>query len=153
RERVLPGFLGRTGVRSMAPTFASLTQSAAGLVVIAVYAISGADPLVKLFYWFGTVGGFGGLLLITSTSISLIGVLSRHPAGETLWQRLIAPILASAGLVVIVYLILHNFAGLLGVDPASRLRYAFPALFAVLAVAGLVWALILRTGRPQVYAA
>ncbi|GIH16080.1 APC family permease [Rugosimonospora africana] len=153
RERVLPGFLGRTGVRSMAPTFASMTQSTAGLFFIAVYAISGADPVVKLFYWFGTVGGFGVLLLITGTSISVIGFLHRHPAGESVWQRLVAPMVASAGLVVIVYLILHNFAGLLSVDPTSRLRYAFPIVFAVFALAGLVWALILRRVRPRVYAA
>jgi amino acid transporter len=153
RERVLPAIFGRTGVRSMAPTFASLAQSAAGLVVIGVYAVSGADPVVKLFYWFGTVGGFGVLLLITGTSVSVIRFLTRHPRDENMWQRAVAPALASVGLVAIVYLILHNFAALLGVAPTSPLRYVFPMLFAALAVAGVAWALVLRGTRPQVYAA
>jgi amino acid transporter len=153
RERVLPGVLGRTGVRSMAPVYASLTQSAAGLLVIAGYAVTGTDPLVRLFFWGGTVGGFGVLLLITGTSIAVIGFLHRHPKGETAWQRVIAPVLASAGLVVVVYLILDNFSGLLGVAPTSSLRWALPAVFGLLAVAGLVWALILRGTRPQVYGA
>jgi hypothetical protein len=60
---------------------------------------------------------------------------------------------ASAGLVVVVYLILDNFSGLLGVAPTSPLRWALPAVFGLLAVAGLVRALILRGTRPQVYAA
>ncbi len=153
RERVLPGVLGRTGVRSMAPVYASLTQSAAGLLVIAAYAVTGADPLVKLFFWGGTVGGFGVLLLITGTSIAVIGFLHRHRQGETLWQRGIAPVLASAGLIVVVYLILDNFSGLLGVSPTSSLRWALPGVFGLFAVAGLVWALVLRSTRRQVYAA
>lgn len=152
RERVLPAFLGRTGVRSNAPKFASLLQSTIGLVLIALFAITHADPLVNMFFTLGTVGGFGVLLLITGTSFSIIGFLARNPEGETLWQRLIAPVLASIGLLIIVTLILLNFDLLLGA-PGTPLRFVFPIVFALLWIGGVVWALFLRNTRPGVYAA
>jgi amino acid transporter len=153
RERVLPAWLGRTSARSGAPKYASLTHSAVGLAVIAGYAISGADPLVTLFYRLGTTGGFGVLLLVTTTSVSVIGFFARRRGNATTWQRLIAPALASVGLAAIAYLILTNVGALLGVPPSSPLRWMFPTGYAVLAAAGSCWALHLRRNRPDVYAA
>ncbi|MBW6439557.1 hypothetical protein KZ829_38110 [Actinoplanes hulinensis] len=48
---------------------------------------------------------------------------------------------------------LDEFATLLGVDPTSSLRWQLPASYAVAAVAGMAWALILKNTRPQAYAA
>lgn len=92
RERVLPALFGRTAPRTGAPRAASIAQSVLGLVVIAVYAIAGWDPLVQLFYWGGTGGGFGVLLLITATSIAVIAFFARNPSGESGWHRMIAPV-------------------------------------------------------------
>ncbi|WP_329109095.1 APC family permease [Micromonospora sp. NBC_01699] len=152
RERVLPALFGRTAPRTGAPRAASIAQSVLGLIVIAVYAIAGWDPLVQLFYWGGTGGGFGVLLLITATSIAVIAFFARNPSGESGWHRLIAPGLATVALAVIVFIALDNFAILLGVAPDSTLRWALPAVYPVAALLGVIWALVLRARRPEVYA-
>ncbi|WP_326559630.1 APC family permease [Micromonospora sp. NBC_01796] len=152
RERVLPALFGRTAPRTGAPRAASIAQSVLGLVVIAVYAIAGWDPLVQLFYWGGTGGGFGVLLLITATSIAVIAFFARNPSGESGWHRMIAPGLATVALAAIVFIALDNFAILLGVAPDSVLRWALPAVYPVAAVLGVIWALVLRARRPEVYA-
>ncbi|HEX6472171.1 MAG TPA: APC family permease [Streptosporangiaceae bacterium] len=152
RERVLPAVFGRTSVRSGAPKAGSIAQSALGIVVIVVYAALGLDPLVQLFFYGGTFGGFGVLLLITTTSVSVIAFFARRPGGENVWRRVVAPALATVALVVIVYLAVANFATLLGVDKTSPLRWALPAAYIVAAAVGLVWAMALRAGQPDVYA-
>jgi len=152
REGVLPAAFGRTGPNSI-PKAASLAQSLTGLAVIVVYAAGGWQPMTDLFFWLGTTGGFGiVLLLLALTSVAVIAFFARDPRGETAWSRLIAPALAAVLLGGIVVLAVLHYATLLGVPPGSVAAWALPASYAAAAVAGLGWGLILRTHRPQVYA-
>ncbi|MFB9414982.1 APC family permease [Dactylosporangium matsuzakiense] len=162
RERVLPAALGRTAPRTFAPRNASLLLSAVTFAVIMTYALAGADPMVQLFYWLGTGGGFGILLLIVGTSLSVPCYFwqHRHTPRTTpgsgrisVWQAYIAPLAAAVMLGWIAWLIVEHFAGLLNVAPDSAMRWAFPAGYGLLAVAGGVWAFILYLHRPAVYAA
>jgi amino acid transporter len=153
RERVLPAFFGRTRARSGAPQAGSIAQTVIGLVVILAYAVFGWDPLVKLFFWLGTTGGLGILFLITATSLAVIFFFARDRLGESVWTRIVAPILALAGLGYVIYEALSNYASLLGVDPTSGLRWQLPLSYGVVAVLGLLWALVLRTSRPRDYEA
>jgi amino acid transporter len=151
REHVLPAALGRTGGNNI-PKAASLAQSATGLVVIAGYALAHADPMTGLFFDLGTAGGFGILVLLAVTAVAVIAFFARDPRGENLWRRLIAPALAAVLLGVIVVLAVLHYATLLGVPPGSPAAWALPASYAVVAVGGLGWALVLKSRRPQVYA-
>ncbi|SCG76250.1 APC family permease [Micromonospora inositola] len=152
RERVLPAVFGQTSPLTGAPRVASLAQSALGLVVIVLYAVAGWDPLVQLFFWGGTGGGFGVLLLIATTSVAVIAFFARTRTAETLWRRAIAPGLAAIALTAIIVVAVDNFAILLGVAPDSPLRWAIPAVYPVAALLGLLWGLVLRGRRPEVYA-
>jgi amino acid transporter len=143
REGVLPRVLASTS-RTGAPAAASLTQSVIGLAVIAVYAVMGWDPLTKLFFWLGTTGGFGILLLIALTSIAVIAFFIKQATDESLWHRLIAPLLAAVALLGMVWLVLHNYATLLGVPPGSAAARWLPATFAIVGVGGVLWGLWLR---------
>ncbi len=149
---MLPAIFGRTSVRSGAPKPGSIAQSVFGCAVIIMYAVLGLDPLVQLFFYGGTFGGFGVLLLISATSVSVIAFFARWPGGENAWRRIVAPAAACVALAVIVYLAVANFATLLGVDPTSPLRWMLPAAYVVAAAAGLGWALVLRATQPDVYA-
>jgi amino acid transporter len=151
RENVLPKKLGDTSQRTGAPKVGSLLQSLCGLAVIVVYAVAGWDPLVHLFFWGGTGGGFGVLLLIAVTALAVIAFFARQPSGESAWRRLVAPGLAAVALLVIVALALVNFDVLLGVDAHSRVRWIIPGTYLLVALAGVGWALLLRAGRPAVY--
>jgi amino acid transporter len=151
REGVLPRSFGRTVPGTGAPKNGSLAQSALGLVVIVLYAVMGWDPLVQLFFWGGTGGGLGVLLLITLTAIAVITYFARHPEGEDVWHRIGAPVLGAVLLLIMSYLALTNIATLLGVEPGSTPALAVPLSFVVVLVAGIAWALVLRSSRPQIY--
>ena len=82
RERVLPGALGQTSLSTGAPMIASIIQSVIGLAVIIWYAAADLDPVVQLFFYWGTGGAFGVLLLLTATSLAVIAFFARRPSGE-----------------------------------------------------------------------
>jgi amino acid transporter len=151
RENVLPAALGRTGGNNI-PKAASLAQSATGLAVIVAYALAGWQPMTQLFFWLGTTGGFGILILLALTAVAVIAFFARDPRGETAWPRLIAPALAAILLAGIVVLAVLHYDTLLGVPAGATAAWALPASYAVIAVTGLAWGLILKTRRPQVYA-
>ena len=151
RENVLPAALGRTGGNNV-PKTASLVQSATGLVVICVYAIAGWQPMSQLFFWLGTTGGFGILVLLALTAVAVIAFFGRDAYGESAWCRLIAPALAAVLLALIVVLAVLNYATLLGVSPTDPAAWEFPASYAVIAAIGLGWGMLLKVRRPQVYA-
>jgi amino acid transporter len=152
REGVLPRAFGRTVPGTGAPKNGSLVQSAFGLLVIVLYAVAGWDPLVQLFFWGGSGGGIGVLLLVTLTSVAVVGYFARNPEGEDAWHRVGAPVLGTILLVGMSYLAFSNISTLFGVEPGSTVTWAVPLTFGVLTVAGVIWALILRGSRPQVYA-
>jgi amino acid transporter len=152
RERVLPAVFGRTSRRSGSPKVASIVQSLIGLTVIVVYAVAGWDPLVQLFFWLGTSGGLGVLLLIAVTSVAVLGFFTRHRHGETLWRRIVAPSLATLALLVVVYLALSHFGTLLGVPDSHAMRWGVPGGYLAVALAGIGWGLVLKATRPDVYA-
>jgi amino acid transporter len=151
REGVLPRLFGRTVPGTGAPKNGSLAQSTVGLLVIALYAVMGWDPLVQLFFWGGTGGGLGVLLLITLTAFAVIGYFARNPQGEDVLHRIVAPVIAATLLVGVSYLAMDNIATLLGVAPGSKPAVVVPVSFAVLLAGGILWALYLRGTRPQVY--
>ena len=152
RENVLPAALGRTGGNNI-PRAASLAQSATGLCVIVAYALAGWPPMTGLFFWLGTTGGFGIVVLLAATAVAVIAFFARDPRGESAWRRLIAPALAAVLLGGIVVLAVLHYGTLLGVPAGSAAAWALPASYAVIAVLGLGWGLVLRARRPRVYAA
>jgi amino acid transporter len=153
REGVLPRGLGRTQPRTGAPIAASLFQTTLALIVIVVYAIGGWDPLTKLFFWFGTTGGFGILILLVGTSISVIKFFAKDHMGESIWSRLIAPALATIALAYVFWQTVIAFPTLLGVADNAPIAWILPSLYALVAVIGIVWALSLRSTQPTVYEA
>lgn len=152
RERVLPAALGRTSRRTGSPIMGSLVQTVTGLVIILLYALTGMDPIIQLFFWLSTTGGVGILFLLVLTAIGSVVFFTKTNNGETLWQRRIAPIIATVLLLVVTYFAVTNFAVLLGVPGNSPLTWAFPIGFVVIGLAGVVWGLVLRARQPEVYA-
>src|SRR5258708_35092286 len=99
RERVLPAVMGTTGKNGV-PRAASGVQSLLGLVAILLTWGLHWDPTGQLFFWGGTTGGFGILLLLAATSIAVVKYFLGAPDGETVWRRLVAPGVSAVLLVV-----------------------------------------------------
>ncbi|MFI7370931.1 APC family permease, partial [Actinoplanes sp. NPDC049668] len=179
RDGMLPAVFGRTSQRTKSPFAASLLQSAIGLIVILVYAITGLDPYTQLFFWITASAGLGVLTLMVLTSVAMLAYFARQrsrrrraentaelirgvpgPAGGTrttadqvgVWRGLICPAAATILLAVIWWQTIANFHLLLGVDPDNTLHWYFPASIAVFALLGVVVALVLKAVRPAAYA-
>lgn len=151
REGVLPRKLGLENPRTQQPQNASLVQSGLGLVVITLFAVLGLDPLVDLFYLFGTSGALGVLLLLAGTSIAVVVFFTRHPHRQSAWSGRIAPVISSLLLIVILGLAVVNIDILLGVPATAPQRWVVPALFALVLLGGIAYGLHLRTAGRQVY--
>jgi len=108
--------------------------------------------MTVMFFWLGTTGGFGVLILLAVTSLAVIVFFGRDPHGEGTWARMTAPALATIALAAIVVLAVWHYNTLLGVAPGSVAAWAFPAAYAAVAALGAGWGLVLRTRRPHVYA-
>jgi amino acid transporter len=152
RERVFPSQLSATARRSGAPIAGSLVQSLLGLVVIVLYVVFDLDPVVQLFFWVGTGGGFGIMLLVTVTSLAVILFFLRNSHGENLWRRFIAPVLALVAMAAVSFFAIKDFNALLGVAPDDPLRWIVPLAYPAVGLLGIIWALILKVSKPDVYA-
>ncbi|MFY1637750.1 APC family permease [Solwaraspora sp. WMMB335] len=153
REGVLPAALGRTNRRTGAPKLGSLTQSTLAVAVIVAYPAAGLDPITHLFFWLTVTGGLGVLILMTATSLAVIGYFARHRRVESAWRRWIAPGMATTALGGILIGTVTSFGDLLGLPDASPLRWWFPTGYALAALAGVGWALWLRASRPATFGA
>jgi len=152
RDRVLPGWLGRTAPRSLIPRAASLTQTVVAGLVIGGCAYLDLDPQTQLARRLGVSGGLGILLLLIAASLSALLFLNRAPEGENAWRRFVAPCLATVAFGTLGYLAFADLAELLGVRTGDPLTWIVPGVFGAAVVLGLCYALVLRMIRPLVYA-
>ena len=151
RENVLPKALGVTSQRSGAPRTASVVQSVLAVIVIGTYAILNIDPLVKLFFWVGMLGGFGVLLLVTVTSVAVIAYFAKTPGEENAVTRFLAPAVSAILLGIMSVVAFLNFDTLLGVPPTDNARYILPALYLLAIILGIIWAATLRVSNRRAY--
>jgi len=116
---VLPAVFARRN-RYQSAWVASLLLSAVGAVVIAGYALAHLDPLVELFFWVVTTGGYGILCLMVVTSVAVMVFFARHraaiPAG--IGTRVLAPGFAAIALGVMAWIATVHYEILLGWRPA-----------------------------------
>jgi amino acid transporter len=152
REGVLSSRWGFTHPRTGAPVVGSITQSVLALIVLVVYKVTGADPLVYLFAWLTTVGGLGVLILMWSASAAVVAFFVRHRRRENVWRGQIAPIIAFLLLSIILAATVIGLGDLLQVSDGSIFHWLFSAGYAAFALAGVCWAFIVRLTRPEVYA-
>lgn len=157
RERILAQWLARTGTgaasRRDAPVSGSMVQSVIVAVVVIGFAAAGADPVAELFTWLAALSAVALLTLLVATSgAALRWFYNGGGTNESAWTRLVAPSLGLVVGVLIVGFTVANLGTLLGVTSGSARPYLIPALVAVAAVAGLIWAAVLRSDRPEVYA-
>jgi amino acid transporter len=156
RERVLPRVFGHVNGRTGAPSVASITQTTLALAVVGVFALAGADPVLKLFTWLTNLGALGVLLLMAMTSFAVVGHFRREPHPDvTAWAGRIAPALAGVALVVVLVLGVLNFNVLitgLTSGPTDTMTIVLPVILFGGGIVGLLVGAWLKARKPEVYA-
>ncbi len=134
RDRLLPAALGTTGANS-SPSRAVLVQSVIVVVALAGFGLSDLDPYTQVVIWTNTPTLVGVLLLQILTSVAVIRFFARNQTDESLWQRLVAPALATVALAVVLYLVCSKMGLLTGLGARDNLLINLP--LAVAFVVGL----------------
>jgi amino acid transporter len=150
REGLLPRVLDRTHPRFQSPYIASRTQIVIAVIVIAGFAIGGADPYLTLSTSLAGVGTLGIVALQAAAAFAAVGFFRRR-RDPRIWTTLIAPGLGGAGLITACVLIVDNYSSLTGKE--SGLTNQLPWLLVIAAVGGFAYVQWLRKRRPEVYAA
>jgi amino acid transporter len=152
RENVLPAQLARVNGKG-APMAGSLAQTAIAVVLIGVFAILGKDPVLSLFAWLTNVGALGVIFLMALASVAVVVYLRRHSdVTEATLSHEIAAVVASIALFAVFGLAVTNFDALVGTTSGDPLNWILPGLILAAALVGLVYALVLKRSRPDVYA-
>ena len=155
REGVLPAAFGRVQRHTGAPFVGSLFQTVLAASVVAIFALSDADPVLELFTWLTNLGALGVILLLALTSFAVVGYFNRNPHSETAWTSRISPALAGLLLTAVLVIALSNFNVLItGVQdaPTDDRTIILPAILFGGGVIGMLVGAVLRSRRPEVYA-
>ncbi|GAA3146303.1 APC family permease [Streptomyces rectiviolaceus] len=149
REGLLPRRLAAVSPKTRAPVTAVVAQSVLALAVVAVTVVSGADPYTVTFLWSNGSGILGVMLMQALAALAVYGFFRRDRRGMPAWRVVVAPLIACAGLAVLIALVCANLDLLTGAS--GGVNAALIAPLPVLFVAGA--ALALRIGRrdPQAY--
>jgi amino acid transporter len=120
--------------RHGSPHAGSLVQTASAVVLVGVFALAGADPVLELFTWMAGVSIVAILAVMVLTSVAIIAYFRSVGSGRTLWHTTVAPVLGTLGLAGVTVLVIANFTTLIG---GSRvLAIAFLALVAATFLGG-----------------
>ena len=164
REGVLPTWFSRTSAAG-APWAGSVAQTAIALVVVTGFALAGEAfggaaalgdsaflyPVLTMFTWLTNTGAAGLVLLMAVIAAAVIGFFRRDRRGLGVWTTLVAPAISGLALLWVCVMILANFPLMLGQAEPDATSFVLPGLVFAAAAAGLVWALVLRARRPDVY--
>jgi amino acid transporter len=142
--------LGRTHGTRKTPHVAAIFQSALIGVVVAVFAILGADPFATLFAGAGGIGTIGVIVSQAIAAIAILVFFRRSKVDRRVWNTLIAPAMAAVGLITVIVYCMGSLDILLGVS--GTLSVLLVSLNFVAILLGLLYALFLRVRDPERYA-
>ena len=128
------------------------------VLVIAVFAVisTGKDPMYivfTMFTWMTNSAAYGLVLLMALTSFAVIGYFIRHRTKDSVFTRVVAPLLSGIALIYVFAQIVINFDVLLGMEEPGMLGYILQAIVILPGLIGWVLALFIRsrsaTAEPE----
>ncbi|RSM47325.1 amino acid permease [Amycolatopsis balhimycina DSM 5908] len=150
QDGLLPAWVGKVHPRYGSPYRASIVQTVLAVVVIAVFAVTGADPYTKLLLWVNTPGVVGILVLQTLTAIATVAYFLRRNKAASTPLAVTAGIVSSVLLAVATYILVDS-VGLL-TNASATVNVVLVSLVPATMLIGGAVALWLRKRRPAAYA-
>ncbi|WP_337832104.1 APC family permease [Pseudonocardia sp. TMWB2A] len=136
RRGALPTVLSRTHPRHGSPHVGSLVQTVSAVLVLALFAVAGGDPVTTLFPWMSGLATVAVLVLMLLTAVAVLVFFARTRADTRTWNTRVAPTLGLLGIAGILSLVLVNFTTLIG--GSAGLAGVLLALVVVVLVGGVV---------------
>ncbi|WP_420098427.1 APC family permease [Corynebacterium sp.] len=121
-KRGLPRRLRAVHLTYRSPHMSSIVQTVTVVVLTAVCALVGLDPVTEIFTWFSGLATFTIIILMLLVSVAVIVYFRSRPALQVgSWKRTVAPVLAFLGLSTALYFIATNLTMLVGGSQAVAL--------------------------------
>lgn len=150
RQGLLWRPLGWTHETRKTPWVASIVQSLTVGLVIAAFAVSGEDPFATLFTWATGIGTIGVIFSQLVAAVAILVFFRRSEVDKRVWNTLVAPVLAIAGLGTFLVLTLDSLDILLAVT--GGLAALMVSLVFLALLLGVAYGVFLRLRRPDQYA-
>lgn len=142
--------MAKTHPKHQTPYIASIVQGTIMIMSIIVFAILKLDPMVDIFSWCSAFGSMSILLLQLGVSLAVIFYFKKnYNLTVSLWSRLIAPIIASIGMTVVLYLVVSNLDVISGSN--SPLIYVMPIILVLAILFGLIVGVWLKYNNKKLY--
>lgn len=148
RNGIAPGRLATTHSRYGSPHIASLTQTTATVLILAVFVLAGADPVLNLFTWMSGLATVSVLALILLTGLAILAFFARSAVDTRWWNTRIAPALGTLGVLTITVLVLANFTTLISGSPT--LAAVLLSVVALAFLSGVVVSLTRQRRRSEI---
>ncbi|WP_046117996.1 APC family permease [Sinorhizobium sp. PC2] len=144
REGLLPKSVGVTHQEFQSPHVGSVIQTVIAVLVVAIFAFTGQDPVLALFSWLTNVGTLAIILLMAFTAFAIVAFFGRNPGLESnILVTKILPVVTGVILLGLVYYIAVNFGAIAGAN--GFLAVLLPGLVLVAALIGFVAAARLKS--------
>ncbi|MDQ0867769.1 amino acid transporter [Arthrobacter sp. V1I9] len=148
-DKILPKRMSSVHKRHGSPHVASVATSGAALVLNAVIAVLGVDPLA----FYTAVLGMTSMIALLIIFICNVAVFlyMRRNGGQlaSTWATVVCPILAAVGLGIALVLAAINFPMLVG--GSNEVAAALLTVIFGLFVLGVAAALVYRSRKPHIY--
>lgn len=140
---VVPAACGRSHARHASPHVASLVTTAIGVLLMAVSAVTGLDPVLEVFTWLAGIASVGIVGLMLLACVAVLVFFRRTGVDRRPWQTLIAPGLGVLGLAGVLVLLVENLPLLMGGSTALGIGAG------VLLLLALGGGFVLAAARPS----
>ena len=151
REGLLPSVFGRTHDDHQSPHIGSVVQTIGALIVLAVFAGLGLDPVLNMFTWISQVGTLGVLGMMAITSLAVIAYFRKAGGQSSPITTLILPAVSGLIMAALFVYIFINFGDLTGTT-GGALGIILPALIPIAGIIGYLIASMLKASNPAAYA-
>lgn len=144
REGLLPQSVGVTHPVFQSPHVGSIIQTTIAVIVVALFAFTGQDPVLALFSWLTNVGTLAVIVLMAMSAFAIVRYFANNPHLENnALVTTVIPIIAGLALVAVAVATIWNFGTLTGAS--GFLAIFLPALVLIFAIIGLLLAARLKS--------
>lgn len=150
REGLLPVAFGQTHETHQSPHIGSVAQTLGALIVLALFAGLGLDPVLQMFTWISQVGVLGVLGMMSITSLAVVAFFRRQGGGSAM-TTMVLPILSGLIMAALFVYIFMNFGDLTGTH-GGLLGLVLPALIPAAGIIGWLLAARLKSVNPKAFA-